>query len=52
MVYFVCMFTAPSKNEKSEVGKSGEAKEDKSSDEEEDFLGFSPSTDKVSYYAL
>ncbi|XP_063869761.1 PHD finger protein 20-like isoform X14 [Scylla paramamosain] len=41
------MFTAPIKNEKSEAGKGGETKEDKSSDEEEDFLGFSPSTDKV-----
>ncbi|KAK8377107.1 hypothetical protein O3P69_013632 [Scylla paramamosain] len=37
----------PIKNEKSEAGKGGETKEDKSSDEEEDFLGFSPSTDKV-----
>ncbi|MPC17313.1 hypothetical protein E2C01_010164 [Portunus trituberculatus] len=36
----------PLKNEKSEAGKSGEAKEDKSSDDEEEFLGFSPSTDK------
>ena len=39
------------KSEKTDRDKSKETKEEKSSDEEEDFLGFSPATDKVSYNA-
>lgn len=39
------------KAEKSDHEKGGGAKDDKSSDEEE-FLGFSPSTDKVSLFSF
>lgn len=40
------------KGEKSDHEKGGGTKEEKSSDEEEEFLGFSPSTDKVSYFSM
>lgn len=40
------------KTEKSDHDKGDETKEDKSSDGEEEFLGFSPPSDKVSFITL